>query len=260
MRIRSLALRTQAAIQSMYGEVLLRGEYAVFRTASVPDYWYGNCLIMPAVPGRGDFERWMALFAQEFPDKQHRVFLVDDPDGAVGEAADFLAAGFEVSRHEVLACERIVRPDRLNSAWQYRPACSRQDWNSVIETALLVNRDEAGFDRAFLERKFRAIRRVVLAGQGSWWGAWDGKINIAHMGLFWKDGLIRFQDVATHPEYRRQGLCRSLLYTACQTSQDSYGTSCFVIMPEDAAVSRIYLTVGFSPREFAVDYCRPPRP
>jgi len=258
MVIRSLALRTQAAIQQMYGIVEINSDYAVFRTPAVPDFWYGHCLVMPAAPQLGDYESWMARFAHEFPDKTHRVFLIDDPAGSCGDTAAFEQVGFEISRHEVLAAEKIKCPARLNDAWHYRPAASSSDWQSVIETAFLTNQGLPGFDLGFLERKFAAVRRVVSEGRGAWWGAWDGKTNIAHMGLFWQDGLVRFQGVATHPAYRRQGLCRTLLYQACRAVEQIQAPQSFVILPEDAAVSRIYQSVGFRCCEMSADFCRTP--
>jgi len=251
-------MRTQTMIQRMYGQVEDRGSYLVYRTPSVPDYWYGNCLLMPATPKASDFDHWMQLFAKEFPDKTHRVFQIDSADGQSGDGAAFLAAGFEFSQHEVLAADTIHQPERLNQNQPCRPARSDADWTSIIDTAYLTNEGRPGFDRGFLERKFAAVRRVCEAGQGAWWGSWEGELNTSHMGLFWQDGLVRFQDVATHPDYRRQGLCRTLLYRACSELLARLGPQRFVIMPEDESVSRIYQSVGFAFAEYSVDYCRRP--
>ena len=79
------------------------------------------------------------------------------------------------------------------------------------------------------------------------------------MGLF-GDGLTaRFKDVETRPEYRRRGVCRTLLYRLCERWTASRGPAAFVISPEDDSVRRVYEAVGFGYRERVADLClRPP--
>ncbi|OHD18787.1 MAG: hypothetical protein A2087_03765 [Spirochaetes bacterium GWD1_61_31] len=260
MIICSIALKTSLMIQRLDGVVDDKGDYAVLRTPTVPDFWYGNCLVLPRPPAAGDYERWMALFAAELPGPTHRVFLVDAPDGDCGQAADFLANGFEINRYDVLATDTLVRPERLNGGFVYRPLSGDRDWQAVLAASQSVNAGLPGYANGFLERRFASIRRSVEAGRGAWWAAIAGDLVVAHMGLFWEAGLVRFQDVETLPDYRRQGICRSLLYAACAATNQRLGAVRYVIVPADDTVRRIYESVGFSLAEQTVDFCRPPNP
>jgi predicted GNAT family acetyltransferase len=110
----------------------------------------------------------------------------------------------------------------------------------------------------YIERTFAAVRRAVEAGAGEWWGAWDGERAIAQMGLFREGALARFKDVETHPDYRRRGACRSLLYRVCETAAGGSAQLELVIVPADDAVRRVYEAVGFRYREKVADLCRMP--
>ena len=334
MRIRSVELRTTLMINAMYGLVEARaapgvGAYLAVRTPSVPDYWYGNCLAMPGLPAADDLARWEALFEREHPGAGHRVFLMDAPEGrgAPGDAtragagsedaaafaagaagaagadrpaephpglAAFVAAGYELSVHDVLATDAIRRPAILNDEFDYRPVRTEGEWAAVVEASLATNAGQPGFTRGFLERKFNAVRAAVAGGHGAWWAAWAprpanpggearvGERCVANLGLFWSDGLARFQDVETDPDFRRRGICRSLVYSACAahmasaasasaasasaasasvaevglTRAPSPSAPLFVIKPEDDAVRRIYEAVGFQLVERSVDLFR----
>lgn len=303
MRIRSVELRSTLMINAMYGLVEDRdapgvGAYLAVRTPAVPDYWYGNCLAMPGLPAAGELPLWESLFEREHPGAEHRVFLIDAPEGIGGASdaegrhaptqaglAEFVAAGYELSAHDVLATEAIRRPARLNEEFDYRPVRTDGEWAAVFEASLAINAGQPGYTRGFLERKFKAIRSAVEGGHGTWWAAWEprsggrvgdrpggrraderraGERPVANLGLFWSGGLARFQDVETDPDFRRRGICRSLVYSACASITASGGGACrstgappfptlFVIKPEDDAVRRIYEAVGFSFLERSVD-------
>jgi len=286
MHARSLALRTSLMIHRLYGKVEDRGDCSRLETPSVPDYWYGNCLAMPAPPGPGDFARWMARFSAELPaygEGSHRVFLVDSPEGETGDAAPFIEAGFELNVNDVLATDAPQAPVHLTDRYPIRPLVSDRDWAALVETTLAVNAGEPGYDRHYVEGKTRAVRSAIERGEGAWWAAWDGGKLIGHLGLFWGEGLVRFQDVETHPDYRGQGVCRSILHAACKAAQalplaaggadrdgrpggasspggagKAAAKALFVIVPADDGVRRIYEFLGFAYRERTVDLMRPP--
>lgn len=259
MLVRSIALRTALDIHRAYGLVEDRGGYIVVRTPDLPDYWYGNCLAMPGPPRDGDLSPWLELFERELPGARHRVFLVDGVDGSLGEAGPFVGRGFEASARDVLTADSPREPERLETELEYRPFSDDGDWEEGVETSLAVNADSPGYDRDYVGRLFAATRRAVEGGAGEWWGAWDGRRCAAQMGLF-GDGLTaRFKDVETRPEYRRRGVCRTLLYRLCERWTVSRGPAAFVISPEDDSVRRVYEAVGFGYRERVADLClRPP--
>lgn len=256
--IRSIALKTALMIQRMYGIVEDRGSHIVLKTPTVPDFWYGNCLAMPAAPRGGDHTAWMALFAKALPEHRHRVFLVDAPDGETGDAQAFQDDGFEINVCDVLAAQTLRDPGPVPEDIAFRPLVTDRDWEAVVALSLRVNEGGRGHDLGFLQRKFSAVRQAIGQGLGVWWGAWAQEELVADMGLFWAEGLVRFQDVETHPDHRRRGICRSLLHRACTEARRELGEPLFVIVPVDDTVRRVYESVGFSFREKTVDFFRMP--
>jgi ribosomal protein S18 acetylase RimI-like enzyme len=200
----------------------------------------------------------MRLFEKELPGAAHRVFLVDGADGDPGDSGEFAANGFEVDAHDVLAARSPRRPERECEGFELRRFVSGGDWAAGVEVSLAVNEGAPGYDRGYVERSFAATRGAVEAGRGQWWGAWSGSRLAAQMGMFHEDGLVRFRDVETHPDFRRRGVCRSLLFRACEEARRDLGSPEFIIVPEDDGVRRIYEAVGFTMRERTVDYCRKP--
>ena len=59
-------------------------------------------------------------------------------------------------------------------------------------------------------------RQMQRAGLGGWFGAFLGNRVVADLGLFCIGGVGRFQTVETVPEFRRQGICGTLVYQAAR--------------------------------------------
>ncbi len=52
-----------------------------------------------------------------------------------------------------------------------------------------------------------SYRQMFEAGMASWFGAFmDGQL-VGDLGVFCEGIVGRYQNVGTHPEYRRQGIC-----------------------------------------------------
>jgi predicted GNAT family acetyltransferase len=96
-----------------------------------------------------------------------------------------------------------------------------------------------------------AQRRLVDAGYGAWWGAFEGDRLLASMGLFTASpGLARFQSVKTHPDARGRGLAGTLVHRVSRYGFEELGTRTLVMVadPEYLAI-RIYRSVGFADTE-----------
>jgi hypothetical protein len=65
VEVRSLGYRTDLAILALEGsEVTDRGDHFVIRSPGIPDYWWGNFLLLRDLkPGSGS--GWLASFAAE---------------------------------------------------------------------------------------------------------------------------------------------------------------------------------------------------
>jgi GNAT superfamily N-acetyltransferase len=275
MPIQSLGFATDAMLRAFTGYISETPSYTSIKTPSNPTFRWGNMLIYPQAPQAGDLERWQADFEREFPQAQHRLFGWDDPQGAAGAAQAFAEAGYRVDFFEVLTAQAVNPPPKLNTACEIRPLVSERDWQAAILLSLAVNaaepadRYEGPGYREYLEKRSLERQAMVAAGWGQWWGAFiDGQLA-SSLGLFAKDGVFRgiarFQDVATHPDFRRRGLCGTLVYRVSQQALaqshdlgNDLGNDLTLVMvadPDDVAIA-IYQSVGFqrSERQAAAEW------
>lgn len=115
-------------------------------------------------------------------------------------------------------------------------------------------------EQAFLIRQVAANRRLVAAGHAGWFGAFDGSLLIAALGIVSDgQGVARFQSVETHPEYRRRGLARRLLYDASMHATERLQATTLVIVADpDYHAIGIYESLGFAATERQVQIERKP--
>lgn len=258
MQLRSLGYRTDLIFHRFEGDVTDRGRYLVVRTPRNPTYRWGNFLIFDAPPGPGDFGRWTSLFEGEVgrpPEVTHKVFgwdAVDEAQGEQkqGEVAPFVEAGYTLETSAVMATSTLKPPPKYNRDIEIR-MLTEADYAAVVDLHVLSGYEgesEADY-RRFWEANMRGFGRMVRAGRGAWFGAFLGGELVADMGVFTDGELARYQAVVTHPEYRRRGICGTLLYEVGRYALRR-GARTLVIVANDAYFAKnIYASAGFTPRE-----------
>jgi ribosomal protein S18 acetylase RimI-like enzyme len=258
VRITSLGFRTDVALRVLEGaQVTDRGDYLVIRTPDNPDFWWGNFLLLPGLPGPGQGGPWLARFAAEFPAARHIALGVDVTEDAE-TPEEFAAAGLEADRASVLTAVQVRPPAHPNTEAEIRPLSSDEDWRQSVDLA--VRCFDGGEPGDFLERRAAARRRLTQTGAGVWLGAFERGRLLAQLGLFDAGhGQARYQHVETDPGARRRGLAGTLVWTAGRYGREVLGTSTFVIVadPADAAI-RLYRACGFTPRQSQLSFDRPP--
>jgi ribosomal protein S18 acetylase RimI-like enzyme len=251
MDIASLAFRTDLAMLEHSGSTVEdRGTHLVVRTPDNPVYWWGNFLLLGTAPGDADEAReWMAAFEAEFPDARHRTFGVDGSSGGADDLAPFVELGLTSDVSTVMTATSVHEPARPNTEATYRPLESDADWQQQIEVTR-AGEDER-YDVPFVTAQAAAQRRLVDAGYGAWWGAFQGDRLLASMGLFTASpGLARFQSVKTHPDARGRGLAGTLVHRVSRYGFDELGAQTLVMVADpDYLAIRIYRSVGFADTE-----------
>jgi ribosomal protein S18 acetylase RimI-like enzyme len=252
MVIASLAFRTDLAMLEHSGSTVEdRGTHLVVRTPDNPAYWWGNFLLLATPPrDEDDARRWLDAFEAEFPGARHRTFGVDGQDGTVEDLAPFAALGLDTEWSSVMTATTVHEPPRANTTATYRPLRSDHDWAQQIELDL-AGEEPGTHSLEFVTARSEAERRLVDAGYGAWWGAFDGDRLMASMGLFTASpGLARFQNVKTHPDARGRGLAGTLVHRVSRYGFDELGAHTLVMVadPEYLAI-RIYRSVGFADTE-----------
>lgn len=256
MRVSSLGFATHLMVKQLEGSsVRDEGDHIIVRTPAIPDYYWGNFVLAGA--DLGDHERWLAVFAREFPAAPHVAVGLD------GEASDellagYLRAGLEAEISRVLVTTRMDPP---LAGPDCHPVITDDEWAQVQELSLDCSEltDEA--HRRFLRRRAAQQRELGHSPRAVWFGAFvDGRVR-ASLGLVSDGhGLVRYQDVQTHPDYRRRGLARALVATAGRHGLGELGVRKLVIVADpDYHAINLYRSLGFADTGTQVELLRSPR-
>ncbi len=149
-----------------------------------------------------------------------------------------------------VAAPSLHAPPREGKHAEYRALPDTDEaWNAALDNQVASREDgyeEAPY-RRFKAAHLRSLRSMCQAGLGFWYGAFvEGRL-VADLGVFHDGaGLLRFQSVGTHPDFRRRGLCGSLVHFAGEHARAHFGASRLVIVADDhASAKRVYASVGF---------------
>jgi ribosomal protein S18 acetylase RimI-like enzyme len=247
---RSLGFQTDIAVLRTSGSLVEdRGHYLVVRSPHNPTFWWGNFLLLGAVPGTDGEDVWLDRFASEFPDAAHVALGVDGTDNHVADLHGFAARGLQVIESTVMTSTDVRAPAHQNDEAVYRRLHSDQDWVQSIELHLRCEERPFNPDayRAYVTTKATTNRQVTEAGDGGWFGAFVDDRLVAQMGLVRAGpGLARFQTVETDPDSRRRGLAASLLHHVCQFGLGEMGAQILVMVADpDYFAIDLYRSLGF---------------
>ncbi|QKW39493.1 GNAT family N-acetyltransferase [Actinomadura sp. NAK00032] len=247
MKVRSLAFRTDLLIRRLAGAIVVdHPSHQVVRTPSNPNFWWGNfVLVAPdALPGAPD------LFAAEFPEASHLAIGVDGTEGEAGHHAEWERLGIGVEIDAVLTTSSLRGPVAAAGGAVLR-ALTGDDWGQAERLRHACDELEPSEENAaFLTAKLAEERRLCEAGDAVWFGAFvDGEMRASLGVVLDGEGPARYQNVETHPAFRRRGLASSLVHFAGVEAM-SRGARTLVIVADPAGEAiRIYRSLGFAETE-----------
>ncbi len=255
MEVQSLGHRTDLIFPQFDGEITDRGDYLVILTPSNPTYFWGNYLLFSRPPGPNDLHTWKNIFNEEIAARQkaeHYAFGWDTVAGEQGEVQPFLDDGFNLTETVVLTTTRVQPPPKTNRNVSIRPIATDDEWEQAIRNQVTCRPSGFGLAEyeAFKRAQMARYRRMTRAGLGAWFGAFLGERLVADLGVFTSGDLARFQQVETHPDFRRRGICGTLVYQASRYALEQLAVGTLVMLAdENYHAARIYESIGFQPRE-----------
>jgi len=263
MNVTSLGYRTDLMIRALEGSQVLRHPgYVTVRTPANPSFWWGNFVLLPGKAVRQGPEPGLALFRSEFPASVHVALGIDVTSEAAAGLDGFAAAGLDVHHDTVLTAGALSEPPHPNHAAVLRELAGDDDWRQSAQLRAICDAEEGGApaDPAFIAAREAARRSLAGTGHGAWFGAFlDGQLA-SQLGVFSdRRGVARYQEVATHPDARRQGLAATLLCHAARYATGHLAATTLVIVadPGEPAIS-VYRGVGFADHESEVSAARAP--
>ena len=262
MKIKSLASKTDVAVLGPSQQIEEGNGYLVVRCVDNPGFVWGNYLLFDKPPKQGDLAHWCELYDEAFGTTEgiiNQTFLWDRSDGEVGAAAEFIDAGFSLEKTMVLTCEKAIKPRKWNGQIEVRPIAGDAEYEAATE--LQVRSREPIFPeesyRGFRQARMAAYRALVEEGRGEWFGAFLKGELVGDLGLFIVGSLGRYQFVSTDPEYRRQGVCSTLMFETARRALKRKDVHTLVIASDPEYHSTIvYKSVGFEFKEWQVGMTR----
>lgn len=250
MRIDSIAYRTDLLFPGFDGEVLERRGYIAALTPGNPGFYWGNFLLFTQPPQPGDLARWLRLFEHEFGQHsqiRHHTFGWDTTDGEVGEAQQFVDAGFKLVNEPVMVIEKALPAPRPADI-DVRPFESAADWAAWSSLNIAADPLEGSSDHyTDFKRALRARYRHMVEGSlGVWLGAFASGKLIGSLGLFAGGDVARFQAIETHPNHRGRGVATTLVAEACRYGLEELAPRLVLVANDNTMAQRIYQRLGFT--------------
>jgi ribosomal protein S18 acetylase RimI-like enzyme len=263
--VKSFGYRTDLAILRLEGSQTADcGDHMVIRSSQNPGFRWGNFILLAVPPRRGELSAWVSRFGALFPRATYQAIGVDVTDAAAACPDTFAAAGFRTLHSVVLTASSLSQVRQPNQAAAVRRLDGDEDWQQSAALRAACSRQgqaaASPADREFDELRLAARRRIVQNGLGAWFGAFVAGRLVAHLGLVpVGDGNARYQDVETHPEYRRRGLAGMLIWHAGRLAFAELDASGLVIVADPASAyhaKRLYESLGFVAIEDQVGFVR----
>lgn len=258
----NLGLSTDLRLHEQSGIVEAQDGYTVVRTPDAPEYFFGNLLVLPQRPlisDLGRIERDFARLVGVPPRIAHRTFTWPESPKDEVDLDAFIAQGYDATLYEVLAAKPSdIVPVTSRAHVDVRPFRSQEDWDtwSAMQLGDMPNPDDVTSQR-FMAHQEKAYQRLIERGFGNWWGAFiDGELA-GSLGLFFLDGIGRFQSVLTGEAFRNQGICKTLVSEVTQMT--AARANVFVMVADESYhAGKIYQALGFRPEARVGSLCREP--
>lgn len=256
----SLALQTELGLWSTRGNIVQRPGYIVVRTPSDYGYFFGNLLLLAQAPTAADVPLWQARFAEEFASLPVRhVTLWWDQGTLAADAEQALGQhGFTIERISVMSQPARVMTPRTVDGIEVRELTPPQAEQLAALGLQINDRTDEAFT-LFHQRRARWQQQLITRGLARFWGGFaDGNL-VASLGIFYHEGLARFQDVQTAAAFRRRGIASALLCAAMDATTAARAQT-VIIHAEPGDAARLYETLGFARVATAETACRYPLP
>ncbi|MFT5288215.1 MAG: putative acetyltransferase [Planctomycetota bacterium] len=246
-------LRTDAFITQLLGSMEQHDGYAILRTPDNPGFYFGNFLILEETPK--DLESWLRVFEECYgPEIRHRCFswggqALDEETAKAAARLGLESDGVvELCMHGSPTKEQSGTPSAVE-AWTIRRLHPEDDWDA--SAALSVACDSSSAEASEIQRLFtqriRAARREMLVkGLATWWGVFEGKTLIGQCGHVACGEIGRYQNVETHPDWRRRGICSALITAVARDAFERLKVDRLILAAElDGPAIGLYTRLGF---------------
>lgn len=253
--LNSLALRTNLMMDKYHTVINESPEFISVKTPSRPDYFWGNYIICKNEQSLNTYRESIEAFEKLIGKKSELGFIAITFDWTAFEISffdEFIENGFELEVSRVLSTDKVDLPPKINKEIQIKEIDLNGNLDFYVDVQFSSNwgygNDE--IQKKFLKdniEEFAALSQKMPAKR---FGAYLNDEIIAELGVYWENGIARFNNVGTHKDYRRIGACSTLVYEVSKTILEREDVSTLVMEADDSYhAAGIYESVGFKPTE-----------
>ncbi|MBL1434944.1 MAG: GNAT family N-acetyltransferase [Rhodobacteraceae bacterium] len=253
MEISSIGFLSETLFQRYNGIVRDLGDCFEVRTPESYDFWFGNYLLLAEPPDAQVIEGWIARFEAIFADApavRHKCLQwLDDGRDTGAMQLEFKRLGWKFDQTSVLSATMSKAVRHVPNGLSFREITDVDGWSKVLEHHVLTRPDgfTADLYRVFKSKRLQMFRTLITAGNGHWYGAFKGTDLVADMGIFHREGISRFQEVSTHPDHRRQGICAALVhYVSSEEQAARRGNQMVILADRGEPAERVYKSLGYA--------------
>ncbi|MFC6703778.1 GNAT family N-acetyltransferase [Flexivirga alba] len=238
--------RTDLGVLRLQGvQITDRGDHLVIRSPHNPLFHWGNFVLVTG-GDPSDADRWLGVFATEFPDAEH--IAIDLP--RMPDPAAYAAHGLAVETDDVLASTHLPQLRPLPDGYAARELRSDDDWERLIRRNVEDNlatgeHEPVGYER-FSRDQAAGRRALVEAGHAAFFGAFANQELVADLGIVLLADTARYQSVGTAQEHRRKGLAGHLLGIAARWAADRGAREWVIVTESTNPAGRLYRSLGFA--------------
>ena len=247
--LKSLALKSDLFLSEIESQIVDHGDCIQVQTTAQPHYFWGNFLIFPKPPGSPALKEWKERYRQLFNTKDpgFYIFTWDVESKAPsreliqGWERQELSCSVDITlRHSKPASPKIVpnlkvrklqlEEYELIPQLHYNPASAFSGEQQL----------------AFMSKRVEFYTLFQSKGLGERYGAFLGKELVGELGIYFQDGIARYNEIATHQEHYRKGICSQLVQDSARLLSQEKEVKHFVIVADrDYHAINAYKSLGF---------------
>ncbi len=253
MQVRSLGFATDLMVRRFAGsEVIDAGDRLVVRTATNPNFWWGNFIL---VSGSVGFDAALDAFREAFPTAGHVAIGVDGTEGAVPASAASFGVEPDVSVVLAVASDGLAPPGPVEA--ELRMLADDDDWQQLMELRMadaLSEGPAAAADRDYQLGRITEARTLSENGHAAFVGAFVSDRLVSSLGVACDgSGVARYQHVHTEAAHRRRGLAGRLVVEGAEVARERWNATEVVIVADaDGPAIGLYRSLGFVDVELQV--------
>lgn len=255
MQVKSLGYQIDLAFPGFTGEIIDRGEYLVIRTPNNPSYYWGNYILFSNPPGPDDFDRWREIFHQEIghnPAINHEAFGWDDPSGALGHIEPFQNAGYNLNQYSIMTTTQVTRPTHFNPHVTVKPIETDSEWQLAAQCVASHDKPTTQVNDR-IQKMMTTWQALAKNQKALWFGAYLNGEFAGGLGIYKVENTGVVDEVVTHPNFRRQGVGRTLVYQAAQHAREHLNLQKLLLAADNNSdPKRMYEQIGFKTVEHQV--------